>query len=817
MGSGAVRPDGDFVLCWLHHAVRGHENPVLDTAVHLANEIEKPVLVYQGLGGKHRYNSDRHHTFIMEGARDLQAELRPRGIAYAFHLPRDPRPPGPLRALAKRSCLVVTEDFPAPPFPRWTRKLAEQSGRAVLAVDGACLMPIRSLGQRHTRAFKFRDAANRAWSSVIADEWSDVEPHIEPLELDLDDLGFESIDFTDANIAELAADCEIDHGVPPVGRVRGGSAAGYQRWHEFQEQHLGRYDRRRNDAADMEAVSGLSPYIHYGHVSPFRIAREANERGGNGAEKLLDELLVWRELAFNFCLHTPEKQLESLAALPDWASQTLKDHATDERAAVHSWETLARGTTGSHLWDLAQRSLIQNGELHNNLRMTWGKAIAAWSRSPDTSLRNLIDLNHRFALDGSDPNSYGGLLWCLGQFDRPFSPEQPVLGSVRGRSVEEHAERLSPERYTAAIESRRGLYPLRVAVVGGGISGLACARVLQEQGCGVVVFDRGRGPGGRMATRTPSDPDIPEFDHGAPYFTVCDAQFGRYVRSWIEDGVCDRWPAKQARWANGVLEAVKADTPLVVGTPSMKVICQHLARGLEVRVSTAITHIHRDESGWLLSCDGQTDEGPFDAVVLAMAPEQAARLVGSTKVSFGAELRAITSVPVWAGLFGISGIGDRLPDDLEVVGDEAIERIIRNERKPGRTATDVAALTVHARSDWSAERYDAQRQAIAQELADHTCRLLSDVMGQTIARERFSIVQAHRWGLARPANPSPRACFFDPAIGLVVCGDGLGGSGVEAAFLSGRAAAGRVLSLRAPRPDRRSCAETESLFRRDAP
>jgi deoxyribodipyrimidine photolyase len=124
---------------------------------------------------------------------------------------------------------------------------------------------------------------------------------------------------------------------------------------------------------------------------------------------------------------------ESLEVLPEWVRQTLLDHADDRRKAHYSWEKLSRGQTGDSLWDAAQRSLLVHGELHNNTRMTWGKAILAWTPHPQAALDRMIDLNRRFALDGSDANSYGGILWCLGLFDRPFRPERSVIGSLRPR------------------------------------------------------------------------------------------------------------------------------------------------------------------------------------------------------------------------------------------------------------------------------------------------------------------------------------------------------------------------------------------------
>ena len=157
--------------------------------------------------------------------------------------------------------------------------------------------------------------------------------------------------------------------------------------------------------------------------------------------------------------------LESLERLPKWARDSLQAHDSDPRTAVYDWERLARGKTGDVLWDAAQHALLIHGELHNNLRMTWGRALLNWTRSPEQALRVMIDLNHRYALDGNDPNSYGGLLCCLGLFDRPFSPERPVFGAVRTRSSAAHAQRLDLSRYRQRIRSRGVGRPKSVAVV----------------------------------------------------------------------------------------------------------------------------------------------------------------------------------------------------------------------------------------------------------------------------------------------------------------------------------------------------------------
>ena len=251
----------------------------------------------------------------------------------------------------------------------------------------------------------------------------------EPVEL-------EALD--DAALARLIASCEIDHSVPAVRETRGGSSAGLERWRRFRERGLRQYARDRNDPL-LPGVSRMSADLHFGCVSPLRLVREAAAQGGPGAEKFLDELLTWRELAWSFCRFTPGA--DTLAALPEWARRTLQAHAGDPRPRK-SWEQLSSAQSGDALWDACQRSLLRHGELHINLRMTWGKAVVGWSRDAAAALQTLVELNHRYALDGRDPASLGGILWCLGQFDRPFSPEVPVLGALRPRPLTGHAARL---------------------------------------------------------------------------------------------------------------------------------------------------------------------------------------------------------------------------------------------------------------------------------------------------------------------------------------------------------------------------------------
>ena len=809
---------GGHVLYWLHHAARGHENPALDTAILAANMLDLPLLVYQGLGGSHPYDNDRHHTFILEGARELAGALADRGVSYAFHLgpgkageageAGGEAGPSPLVDLARRAALVVSEDFPAPPLPRWTGALAARTSAPVWIVDTACVVPMKlvpadSGGGPHDRAFRFRDAIRPLLDERLERPWPEVAEA--PAPFDPAELGFAPTDLREADLPELVARCEIDHTVGPVAHTRGGSAAGYGRWKEFRGGKLAAYAQRRNDPT-ADGVSRLSPYLHHGHVSPLRIAREAAEaEAGKGGEKYLDELVVWRELAHHLCFHRPA-EVESLAVLPGWARRTLAAHADDEREVL-TWEELARGGTGDRLWDLCQASLVRHGELHNNVRMTWGKAIPYWSEAPRQALRRMIDLNHRFALDGSDPNSYGGLLWCLGMFDRPFEPKQgeaepPVLGKVRGRSTGRYARRLDLESYAARVLPPATARPLEVAVVGAGLSGLACARVLHDHGHRVRVFEKSRGVGGRMSTRRrqTSDGRDQRFDHGAQYFTARDPRMRRWLGSWLQRGVVERWAGRIAEIRDGEVRPKEDQPDRFVGVPGMNALCRHLAEDVEVTLRTRVGALEEDGGRWRLRAAGgepsdgggkpsagEYDLGRYDVVVVSAPAPQAAALLEGAAPDLAARTREVETAPCWAAMVTFA---DRLEPGFDgaFVHGSPLTWVARNASKPGRPEAD--SWVLHAGEAWSRSHLEEEPEEVAQALL----AALAAAVGRDLPEPDH--LAAHRWRYARPTEPLPERCLFDPDLGLAACGDWCGGPRVEGAFLSGCAAAGRVLALR---------------------
>ena len=222
---------------------------------------------------------------------------------------------------------------------------------------------------------------------------------------------------------------------------------------------MNQYHKKRNDPLAASGVSRMSAYLNLGMISPFTMARDVMNsklQGKGGAEKYMDEFFTWRELSYAVCFHNPNCYLNVRSMLPSWAHKTLSQHLQDDPRPVFTLKQLAKSMTQSRLWNICQQSLTKNGELHNNLRMTWGKHMLLWKIEGHASVQGFYDalvyLNDTYALDGTAPPSYLGILWCLGFGDSPKSPERRCFGTVRYRTAKSVQQRYDLNKLQRYVE-----------------------------------------------------------------------------------------------------------------------------------------------------------------------------------------------------------------------------------------------------------------------------------------------------------------------------------------------------------------------------
>lgn len=475
-----VRADGAFVLYWMIATRRVHHNFALQRAVELAVELGRPVLVFEPLRVGYRWVSARMHRFVLDGMEDNRAACETAGVAYLPWVERSEGDgSGLLEHLAEQACCVVTDAWPCFFLPRMVSAAADRLPVRLEDVDSNGLLPLELPGRSFTAAVHYRRFMQKCWLGRTP-----TFPDASPLDdapggdLDVDALLGERwkrapTGLLDGTDGEAFASLPIP-AQPTVTLMRGGTAEARRRLDRFVGDRLTRYSDDR-DHPTAEATSGLSPWLHFGHVSPWEIFEAVVEaeswsrdrlgdsaRGSRSewwgmsedAEAFVDQVLTWRELGHGFAWHRPDA-VDDYDSLPAWALETLSEHEGDERPQLYDAQTFERAETHDELWNAAQRQLVEEGVMHNYLRMLWGKKVLHWSASPREAFELLIELNNRYAVDGRDPNSYSGIAWVFGRFDRAWGPEREIFGKVRYMTsastrrklrVNDYLKRYGPDR-----------------------------------------------------------------------------------------------------------------------------------------------------------------------------------------------------------------------------------------------------------------------------------------------------------------------------------------------------------------------------------
>ena len=476
-----VQLGGEFVLYWMIAARRLGWNYGLQRAVEHARALQRPLVILEALRVDYPWASDRMHRFVLDGMAEHLARCADAPVTYLPYVEPSPGAGrGLLQALASRAAVVVTDHYPAFFLPRMVAAAATRLGVRLEAVDSNGLMPLAATPGPFPTAYAFRRFLQKNLRPHL-----DQPPRPDPLaELDLprwtppEPLRARWPAPPDALLRgapEAMAALPIDHAVAPTG-LRGGSTPARQTLQRFVAQRLDAYAEDRN-APEREATSGLSPWLHFGHLSIHEVLDAVATREGwtpagtatttsghregwwglpPSAEAFLDEAVTWRELGLVYCHHQPG--YDRYDTLPDWAQATLAAHSADPRPHRYSREALDAARTHDPLWNAAQTQLVREGTIHNYLRMLWAKKVLEWSDTPQQAWDTLIDLNNRYSLDGRDPNSYTGIAWTFGRFDRPWGPVRPIFGTVRYMSSDNTARKYEVSGYIRRHSAQRALF-----------------------------------------------------------------------------------------------------------------------------------------------------------------------------------------------------------------------------------------------------------------------------------------------------------------------------------------------------------------------
>jgi deoxyribodipyrimidine photo-lyase len=437
---------GKYILYWSQMNHRVEANHALAFAADLANQHDLPVLLYEGLTCSYPHANDRIHTFVLEGVPETGQKLKKLGIGYIFHLRRGKRDPDEaFYRLAADASAVVTDDYPVFIAHEHNRRVSAKLRIPYYAVDSSCIVPMNHFEKREYAAYTIRPKIRR-----VLDKFLEASPAVRVKRSYDGPAPSLHTPVTDTRIAELVASCEIDHSVAPSTEFRGGSREAMRRLRHFLKNNLRRYASKSNQPSE-NATSNLSPYLHFGQISSLQVALAVREYAREHKlipDEFLEELIVRRELAFNFARFTSKP--DSLDSLPDWARATLRKHARDRREWIYSREQFERAGTHDALWNATQREMLHRGKIHGYYRMYWGKKIIEWSATHEEALETMIYIHDRYALDGRDPNTYANVLWCFGLHDRPWA-ERPIFGMVRYMSLEGMRRKTDVDAYVREV------------------------------------------------------------------------------------------------------------------------------------------------------------------------------------------------------------------------------------------------------------------------------------------------------------------------------------------------------------------------------
>lgn len=430
--------DRGFVLYWMQAAQRAEYNHALEYAIRQGNQRQKPVVAVFSLTDDFPEANLRHYTFLLQGLQETHAKLAYRGIQLVIlqGTPEKAIPP-----LAKKADLLITDDGYLRVEQKWRKDVAAAVNCAAYEVTTSLIVPAEEASDKENfSAGTFRPRINRQLDKYLV-PLKHIKPAVSSMDLKLKSF---------ADLDKALKQLKIDRSVAPSPFFTGGTSQAKQRLRYFITHKLNDYAGKRNDP-NQDCQSHMSPYLHFGQISPLYVALQILDSGAaeKNKEAFLEELIVRRELCHNFVRYNA--RYDDYNALPPWALRTLNFHAKDKRLQTYTLKQLEFAETADPYWNAAQMEMVITGKMHNYMRMYWGKRILEWTPKPEDAFKAALYLNNKYELDGRDSNAFAGVAWCFGKHDRAWT-ERPVFGKIRYMNAAGLKRKFDIDAYVRKIE-----------------------------------------------------------------------------------------------------------------------------------------------------------------------------------------------------------------------------------------------------------------------------------------------------------------------------------------------------------------------------
>lgn len=426
-----------FVVYWMQASQRVEYNHALEFSIRTANELNKPLIVFFSITDNFPEANERHYYFMLEGLREISSSLKTRGIQMVIW---HESPEKGIINFSKNTAVVITDRGYLRIQKFWRDYAAKNLKCLLIQVESDVIVPIQTASQKEEySAATLRPKIKKLLNAYLLS--------LNENKIKKDSLGFKFSSLNINSIDKIIKELKIDNSVNKSQYYEGGSINAKFLLDDFIKNKLVHFHDLRNDPS-VDYISNMSPYLHFGQISPLYIALEISKVKWAGVESYLEELIVRRELAMNFVFYND--YYESFNCLHKWSKATLNEHIKDKREFIYKLEDFENAKTHDSYWNAAQKEMVIKGKMHGYMRMYWGKKIIEWTNSPEEAFKIALYLNNKYELDGRDPNGFTGVAWCFGKHDRAWS-ERPIFGKIRYMNENGLKRKFDIDKYVTKI------------------------------------------------------------------------------------------------------------------------------------------------------------------------------------------------------------------------------------------------------------------------------------------------------------------------------------------------------------------------------
>ncbi len=440
---------GKYVLYWMQQSQRAEENHALAYSVEIANSRNLPVLVVFGLMDSYPEANARHYAFMLQGLKDTMKKLEEMGIGMII-LRRHPVEAA--LSMGKKAAMIVTDTGYLRHQLDWRQKVAQKALCRMVRVESDVIVPVEIVSDKHEYAARtIRPKIHDHLNDFLVEFKQPVPAYDFPEKDDIKGIGLK-------DIKEILSKMKINRSVSISPFFKGGTSEAKHIFKKFIKNSLSGYERNSNQP-QTNYVSHMSPYLHFGQISPVYLALETKKTDPQDiGGPFLEQLIIRRELSINHVYYN--NRYDHFDCLPEWARSTLENHRRDKRKYVYGPAVLESAQTHDPYWNAAMKEMKYTGYMHNYMRMYWGKKILHWSQNPEKAFDTILYLNNKYFIDGRDSNAYTSTAWIFGLHDRPFK-EREIFGKVRYMAASGLERKCDIKAYIEKVEAKIASYEKR--------------------------------------------------------------------------------------------------------------------------------------------------------------------------------------------------------------------------------------------------------------------------------------------------------------------------------------------------------------------